>query len=53
MGLLEVETIKIVLGHQIREGLDECSTTVVSCNSAGKVLGASPATNGKDSLDVL
>jgi len=50
---LEVDTIKVVLGSQIGNGLNEGSTAVFCGHVRRVVLRSSPSANRKECLDVL
>lgn len=51
--VLEVEAIQVVLLYEVHHRVHERSAVVCSCNSGGKVLRTSPATDGEHGLRVL
>ena len=51
--VLKVDTIEVVRCLEVCDGLDESGTVLGSSDVGRIVLGASPAANGDEDLDVL
>lgn len=50
---LKIDTIEVVLCHQVRHGLDKGSAVLSRANACGKIPGACPTANGHQGFHIL
>ena len=50
---LKVNTVKLILGREVGDGLDEGRAVLASRDGSGEIEGTRPATHGDERFDTL